>query len=201
MSISKPSWLVSWLDWLNLDAGDWLDVSIPIPFISDYHLRVPPFSVSFGDWIEWAIDGALDAVDAAIEAIKFVTATYQDVYEIVAGALHSVWDQITAVYSDLSDIINTATSMLWSRIDTLGAQVVGLVQTVYDYVDDRIAWAVSQAVNSGAGLIGDAIDAAIDSIRYQLNLVAAFGDQIQDFFRDPGEYILTKLEDALDRFW
>ena len=50
-------------------------------------------------------------------------------------------------------------------------------------------------------IAADAVAFVMQGIREQINIVTSFGDEIQELFSDPEDYIINKVESALDRFW
>jgi len=201
MSLSKPSWLEWLLDAINLRRGEWVDITIPIPFVSDIHLDIPPFSFPIGDWIESALDAVLDVVDAALDGIRAVMATAADIYQAGISLLEQVGSVIQATAADL-----------WGGIDDVYGRVTSGLGAVYDFVNSGLqevrqyAWDLFADVSASiydqvAGVVDELIDAALDGIRAPINLVNQYFDEMVDLFSDPLEWLFSKFTQMIERFW
>lgn len=201
MAIGKPSSLESFLDYLNIDRGQWVDISISIPFAPDVSLHIPPFSLNFGDWIETAIDYVLIPIDVALEFIYLVMATADDIYKAGLALAGSIGEVIQETAAELWDGINALAGEVYSGFETIYAMISSGLASVRTDVSIWIAVSADSILRTVRGQISDAIDGAFDSIRAPINLISQFFDEIQELFSDPEDYIINKLESALDRFW
>jgi len=201
MALSKPGWLKDFLDAFGWNRGDWVNVSIPVFLGVDIDIRVPPFSFHPGDYIETAIDfivtGLNLAIDGVYEFILLVTKTIGEVKESVSNVI----DWALGKFADLWDEAGNLWNGIAYAVELMNTYVDTAVDAVYDTIYSFVTGAVDTVREEIVDLAGATVDAAIGAIREQINLVVSFGDDIRELFADPEEYILNKLENALDRFW
>lgn len=203
MAISKPnsvrSFLGSWFcnpslvlppsnikvfGWTIASKGSWFNMSFP-----------------FGDTIEITLDilifiinNSIDELWAAIRAIPSVTVLFAAIAQTIANQIAGVYGYIAGFsWTVMGWIANSAANVLRQVNDTLAWTASILWEGIRASKREIMEWT--------PGFVDSAIAAAILPFRRQLNILTTFADDIVDFFKDPEEWLLDKIEKMLVRFW
>jgi len=208
VEVQKPYVLVSFLDWLV------------------FYFRVPPFNIDFfgmrlaskGDWMDWSLDighmieTALDVllvpINAAIELAGGVADIWGKLWDIIDNVkdiiaynvgllsmritreIGDIWDSFTGKFADVYD-------SLWGiivEVSTIIPRALYMAtQLIYDSTINTRAWLVGELLSL--------TNTILDPWRQVLNTVSLFVEDINDLFSDPEEWLYTKIDNMLDRFW
>lgn len=201
MTITKPGWAQWILSLVNLNRAQWLHKELSVLGHHIYTLDIPPFSVLIGDKIESAIDLTLDAINIAIDAIWDLVRKIPDILSALGGLFSIIYEQIAGVYGYIAGF----SLQVWGWIrdaaaDTLG-KALGAIAVASQFTYAAIQTSKQEILDWTPGFVDSAIVAAFLPFRAPLNLLITFADDIQDFFKDPEEWLLNKIESMLVRFW
>ncbi len=201
MAITKPSALERFLDYINIDAGEWAHQSISFLGKHIFTLNIPPFSVGIGDWIEAAIDVTLVPINAAIDALWAAVRAIPSVLDIVGWVSWVVDNAIAIVRRDLLGAIAWATSLLWEGIRAATRDLTGAIVWTTSQLWDGINQAQKEVMEWTPGFVDSAIAAAFLPLRYPLNVLITRAKDIDDFFEDWEKFVWDRIEKILIRFW
>ena len=201
MAIVKPSWLQWWLDQWNYhitlppwdidlglfklaDRGEWFDIRLNV-----------------GDWIEWAIDGILEPISAAIDAAIDLIPDFWD-----------IWDYLKDVYNTIIDAVDFVQDWVLDKIQGVYSGMGWAIGNVYDFIADQAndvrRFAADAAFNVYKDLlvkipemIEDQVGNVLTEIRDSVNIVAEYRDEMVDLFSDPVDWLFRKFTAMVERFW
>jgi phage-related protein len=191
--------------------------------VAHFSTRVSDALWAIDDWLDklkdlwdqvfgWILDKLDDAYKWAQNAIDQVADLATDVgnliYEVftsIPGKISSVWDKINTIIAELFTSIPGKLSSLWDKINTIIAELFTSIPDKLSSLWDRINTIIAELFTSIPGKLSsiwDRIAALPELIKGMvmqpiapfINLISFFFEDINDFFSDPAEYFLKKVE-------
>jgi hypothetical protein len=201
MPITKPD-AVNWcLNFINWDAGEWVHQSISFFGKHIFTLNIPPFSLRIGSWVGWALDFLIGAINGAINELWAAVQAIPSIPGILAGVFQIIREEISGVTARIAGFaLSLGLDIAASAADTLRKANNALAWAAGNLMDAILA-SKREVMDWTHGFVDSAIAAAFLTFRWHFNILTEFGQDIIDLFKDPEEWLLKRIESMLVRFW
>ena len=226
MTVSKPSWLRSWLDKLNFDIFTWK------VYIGDAIERAIDWALG---WINWGISQANLAWNNAVAAWNKAVEVSKELTTLINKSISKVYDKIDTWWDDLKewwegkrdlirDWIDEAEQWLLDRIDDVKRGLASLTTswdnfrryTLPNLID--LTWWTSfwggkfATITDWWGIkkqeISDTIDVVVKPVRDEVNKHLDTLEKVKQLLSDPldwkdhfARWVMNTLESILARLW
>ena len=195
VTLSIPSWIVTFLSWLNfyiqippwnfavfgvqvLTAGDWLNLHLDI-----------------GNWVLSALQGSIDIVSAATNflwdlanaALRKAWDAFNLATELGAKILQNIYQTITNVYQTIQNVVYQTVQNVFQTIQNVYQTVSNVVQNIYQ-----------TTVGVTEDIVSSMISGALSALASSLNPILYFAKEIGEFFADAPGWIFDKIDNWLN---
>lgn len=126
--LTKPSWAEGILSALNLHAGQWAEI---------LGVKIPPFSFTPGEWIEWVVDWLLIPINLLLRGFDELKGLVAQAWDAAAGALGKIDDWLTGAAFWFATTIAGWWSGVW---DWLQPYIYTIFSSLKDWAGSVVSW-------------------------------------------------------------
>lgn len=197
VEIKKPQWLHDFLEDQSLDIFTW-------------RFYMPTFMEMAFDWSYVEIHKLISPIDEALGAVwqweTYITNYLETNFASIIKWLQLVEDLVRAVNQIVGDWLVNLNSIIDARVQAFIQPVLDLVGELYSrvegvkgtldiFIQDTLPQMAPKAY----------VDAAIEQVLspwfLPFEVLGRFFRQIDDFFKDPLQWIYDRMEEFVERFW
>jgi phage-related protein len=195
--ITKPLWLVSFLNALSWDIFTWhIDVGAPIETAADWIIG---WINDIADWVQqfwaWAEEFRQEVIDFFTQIPEWINQVWQ--------FIQNVWDSIAGIIDNWwSGMVDTVQG--W--VDVAKDFVLGLIDDLKGIVT-RVDVALSNFFTVTLPTLASKFDVTeiikgfLDPFRDVFNFIEMVKGELIKFFNDPWAWLYDKFDEFFERFW
>ena len=190
-------WLINWVKSLWSDLTSWVSSAIDAVYswVNSAINRV----------YSWALSTFAKLGEIASTIIKYVTEVYNTVKNYITNVYNTIVENITKVYQTVSNyvtnvyntVVNNITNVIGVTIEKVGEWFASIGGATRAWVEGLFVTA-KNVWDTITGNLGEWWKTQLAKINETFGWVLLFRDNIEEFFKDPLEWLVGKLEDW---FW